>query len=238
MNLWASFLRKNAKQFFLDYHPEVATWRVVSWNFDLKEPGQRNWTVEGVKTSHRSMKWSQDSSQKTCLSLDGGFLIRKKKLRPSPELKEMMNLAIHSTLKFSLEDNHSFLLSPVTGVTAVDFQNENRALKWLEATLGTVTRALDKTVGQQDLILTAAFFSGIEPQSRERVLRLLVFNLDISCYFKEDFTLQIIIFDDKNLGQGESKNPVFNQIIKVTKAQFYDEIGKLVHRIAMVGEIK
>ncbi len=37
----------------------------------------------------------------------------------------------------------------------------------------------------------------------------------IVCYFQRDFTLQIAIFNDKDLGQGHSKTPSFHQIIKV-----------------------
>ena len=62
--------------------------------------------------------------------------------------------------------------------------------------------------------------------------------MDIFCYFQNDMSLQIAIFDDKNQGHGSAKTASFQQIIKVTKPQIYDEKVKLVHRIAMVGEIR
>jgi hypothetical protein len=149
-----------------------------------------------------------------------------------------MNLSIHSTLKYSMEINHEFMTTPVSGATTLDFQSEARALQWIQASFGTLTRALDNFTQRSDLILTAAVFSGIVPDSGENVLRILAFNLDIFFYMKQDLSLQIVIFDDKNMGQGGAKTPTFQQQIKVTKPQFYDEIVKLVHRIAMVGEIK
>jgi hypothetical protein len=148
-----------------------------------------------------------------------------------------MNLSIHSTLKYGLEQNHEFMVTPVTGATTLDIQNETRALQWIEATFGTLNRALDNMKKNPDQVLTAACFSGKVPESGEEVLRVIAFNLDIFYYLRPDFTLQIVVFDDKNLGHGQAKTPTFQQIIKVTKPQFYDEIIKLLHHLAQVGEI-
>ncbi len=166
-------------------------------------------------------------------------LIRKRRIPASDkEFCELMNLSLHSTIKQSLEIHHDFVRSPVSGATTLDYQNEARALQWMQASFGTLTRALDQLNARPELILTAALFSGLEPQTGRNVLRILAFNLDIFCYFQEDLSLQIAVFDDKNLGHGGAKSPSFQQIIKVTKPQIYDEIGKLVHRIATVGEIR
>ena len=111
-----------------------------------------------------------------------------------------MNICLHSTLKYGLESNHEFLLTPVSGATSADYQNEARALQWIQASFATLVKALDQFKNRPDLILTAAVFSGIEPASGLSVLRIMAFNLDIFCYFQEDLSLQIAIFDDKNLG--------------------------------------
>ncbi len=88
------------------------------------------------------------------------------------------------------------------------------------------------------MILTAAFFSGLEASSEDKVLRLIAFNLDILFYFQKDGSMRILVFDDKNMGHGQARNPSFQQIIKVTKPQFYDEIIRLIHEVATVGELK
>ena len=88
------------------------------------------------------------------------------------------------------------------------------------------------------MILTGAFFSGLEPSTGDRVLRLIAFNLDVLFYFQKDDSMRILVFDDKNMGHGQSKNPSFQQIIKVTKPQFYDEMIRLTHEVATVGELK
>ena len=229
---------KDPRQLFLDFTPLDSSWRVVSWNFDLKNPNERLWTLEVVKSETESIEWLRHENEEVKF-FKNDRLVRKRRVPPArDEYKELMNLCLHSTLKVSLESNHEFLLTPVSGVTTADYQNEARALQWIQASFGTLMRALDKFEGRPDLILTAAVFSGLEPQTNMNVLRIMAFNLDIFCYFQADLTLQIAVFDDKNLGHGGAKTPSFQQIIKVTKPQIYDEIVKLVHRIATVGEIR
>jgi hypothetical protein len=232
------FLGNDPRTLFLDYTPVNSQWRVVGWNFDLKDPKERQWTLEVEKPEQESIEWTRGTEESVRFFKNGKLLRKRRIPKDKKEFKELMNLCLHSTVKYSLDSNHEFLLTPVSGANATDYQNEARALQWLQASFGTLTRALDQFPGRDDLILTAAVFSGIEPSTGKNVLRIMAFNLDIFCYFQEDLTLQIAVFDDKNLGQGGSKTPSFQQIIKVTKPQIYDEIVKLVHRIAIVGEIR
>lgn len=232
------FLGKDPRTLFLNFSPTSSTWRVVSWNFDLKNLKDRQWVVEVYKAEPESIQWSRDSIESVQF-FKNKKLIRKRRI-PSDkkEFQDLMNLCIHSTLKMSLESNHEFMLSPVSGATTADYQNETKALLWIQASFGTIMRSLDQLTDHPELILTAAVFSGSEPESGQNVLRIIVFNMDIFCYFQNDHSLQIAIFDDKNQGQGSANSASFHQIIKVTKPQIYDEIVKLVHRIAMVGEIR
>jgi hypothetical protein len=238
MSMWSRLFGKDPKELFLNYNPHESHWRVVSWNFDLELPEQRLWVIEIDGEKKNIIQWERNSHEEVRF-FNGDELLRKRRIPPhDQELKTLMNLAIHSTLKFSLEENHKFMITPVAGATTLDMQNESKALLWIQASFGTLTRALDKIENDHSMILTAAFFSGKVPESDEEVLRLIAFNLDIFFYFRADSSLQIVIFDDKAMGHGKSQTPSFQQIIKVTKPQFYDEIVKLVHRLAIVGEIK
>lgn len=228
---------KNPRSLFLEFVPQDSTWQVVSWNFDLKDLSSRLWTVEIHKNGIQRIDWEKKDQHELKFFKGEKLLCHKKNAEKNRENIEMMNLAFHSTLKYSLESHHEFLLSPVIGATTADYQSEAKALLWIQASFGTLQRALDQFAKRSDLILSAAVFSGIEPGSGLRVLRILAFNLDIFCYFQNDLSLQIAVFDDKNLGHGGAKTPSFQQIIKVTKPQIYDEIVKLVHRIATVGEV-
>lgn len=235
MSLWSQFFGKDPKELFLSYDPHGSHWKVVSWNFDLEKSGDRRWALEVHKDKKLSILWDLNE----VAFFEDDRILRKRRLPPNPdEIKALMNLSIHSTLKAALEENHEFMVTPVPGATAIDIQNETRYLQWIQATFGTLTRALDRVQREPSLIVTAAFFNGLEPETQERVLRLVAFNLDIFFYMKADQTLQILVFDDKGQGHGASKTPTFQQIIKVTKPQFYDEIVKLVHRLAVVGEVK
>lgn len=239
MSLFDSFFPKDPKELFLDFTPVGATWSVVSWNFDLKDPSHRQWTLEVFKKEEQeSIEWEKNSSEEVRF-FKAHRLVRKRRIPQSQlELRDLMNLCIHSTLKEAVESHHEFLLTPVSGATTMDFQNEFKAKQWLDASLGTLGRALDQFDTRQDLVLTGAIFSGLEPDTQRKVLRVLIFNLDIFLYFENDFSLRVVVFDDKNTGPGSAKSPSFQQIIKVTKPQIYDEIIKLVHQIATVGEIR
>lgn len=236
MSFWGHF-GKDPKDLFIEFHPQDSFWRVVTWNFDLPDPSLRKWTIEVHGDKEKIIHWDQDKIHEVRF-FENKKIIRKRKFPDHvDQTRQLMNLAIHSTVKYGLETNHEFMVTPVSGATAIDIQNETRALQWIQATFGTLSRALQNLKSNPELILTAAFFSGKAPDTSEQVLRVIAFNLDIFFYMREDQTLQIVVFDDKNLGHGQSKSPTFQQIIKVTKPQFYDEITKLLHQLAHVGEI-
>jgi hypothetical protein len=236
MNFWRRFFKKS-KEYFLEFTLVNTTWRVVTWNFDFDLSHGRQWSVETHGDRTMLIRWTLEKYPLVEF-IRNKKLIQKEKLKDdSSSLKDLMNIALHSTIQHSLELNKSFMLIPVSGATSLDIQNEARALQWIQATFGTLLRSLDGFQTNKDLILTGAFFSGKVPQTQENVLRVIAFNLDIFYYFRPDHTLHIVIFDDKNYGHGTTKNPSFQQIIKVTKPQFYDEIIKLIIKLAKVGEI-
>jgi hypothetical protein len=236
MNLWKIF-RKNPQELFFDFNPQESHWRTVSWNFDLDDKTRRSWKIEIHGSKIFNIQWKIKSHDELYF-LDGKKIILMEQItQKNGNLRDLMNLSIHSTVKYGIEKNYEFILAPVSEGTAGDVQTEMKSLLWIQASFGTLSRALENVKNKSDLLLTASFFSGIVPDTKEDVLRLIAFNLDIFYYFRPDKTLQIVVFDDKDNGHGKSKTPVFQQIIKVTKPQFYDEITKLLFQIAQVGEI-
>ncbi len=236
---WNPFGGPDPKDLFLQFTPLDTKWRVVTWNFELEYNVLKEWTVEAHKTHKEVIKWTEGKKATELRFYQDDRIQRKRKISSAAlELADLMNLSLHSTLKYSLDLNHPFMLEPVSGATTLDFQNEARALQWIQVSFGAVMKALDRLEQDSSLVLTAAFFSGVVPDTGENILRLIAFNLDIFFYMREDSSLQIVVFNDKDMGHGGSKTPSFQQIIKVTKPQFYDEITKLTHRLAQVGEIK
>jgi hypothetical protein len=232
------FFGNDPKDLFLSFTPQGSTWRVVSWNFDLQHPIRRRWTLEVQAASSTVIDWTVGQKSEVRFFKNKKNLLKKRFLKEEQDYRDLMNLSIHSTLKYSIEQHTEFMRLPVTGVTAADVQEEFRALQWIQASLGTLSRALEGLVNNPQLILTAAAFSGKAPGTGEEVLRIIAFNLDIFYYFREDRSLQVVVFDDKNQGHGNAHAPVFQRTIKVTKPQFYDEIIKLLHQLASVGEIR
>lgn len=238
MNFWHKLWSQNPRDIFLKFSPEGAEFISVSWNFDLKDSSERQWMVELHKGHKDTIQWKKNKGEELSLFRDEKLKNFSKIKSERAESVAFMNIALHSAIKEGLEKEKEFMLTPVSGVTTMDFQNETRALQWIQASFGTLTRVLDKMQNDPSLIFTAAFFAGVNPETRERVVRLIAFNLDVLYYLRDDQSLQVIVFDDKNMGHGKSTAPTYQQIIKVTKPQFYDEIVKLTNQLARVGEIK
>lgn len=238
MNLWQRLRARNPKELFLEFSPKEASFYSVSWNFDLKDPTHRQWLIELHRAKKEVIQWKKAGRDELSF-FKGDKLSSIAKLGSQrQEAAALMNISIHSTLKHALESHQEFMLAPVSGATTMDFQNEQKSLQWIQASFGTLTRVLAKVSEDPSLILTAAFFAGTTPESDEKVVRLIAFNLDILYYLRPDNSLQIIVFDDKNLGHGGASAPTFQQTIKVTKPQFYDEIVKLTNQLAHAGELK
>lgn len=237
MNIWKYF-RSNPEKIFLNFTPINSHWRIVSWNFDMETGLKRKMAYEVHYPDFVSAVHWETSESIKLRAFKNQKCSHEIKLNSPNEFIPHMNLAIHSLLKFSLEANYAVIRSPVSGATTQDMQNELKGLQWIQASFTVLTKALSQVSNNKDLILSGACYSGIVPQTNENVLRLIIFNLDIFYYFREDQSLQVVVYDDRNFGHGESKVPAFMQIIKVTKPQFYDEIIKLLQLVASVGELR
>ncbi len=238
VSLWRVFKGQDPKELFLKFNPHGSVFSSVAWNFDLKNHGERRYLVEIQKAKKETIDWHRSQNEGVMFLEDGRVILKRRIPSEREEFLQLMNLAIHGTIKAELDKHKDFVMTPVSGVTTLDFDAEGKALQWIQASFGTLSRALKRFKDDPSLIPTAALFSGIEPTTGENVLRLIAFNLDIIFYFQKDESMRILVYDDKNMGHGEARNPSFQQIIKVTKPQFYDEIIKLTHEVATVGELK
>ena len=238
MSFWDKFRGPDPKQLFLNFDPHGSSFSSVTWNFDLKAIGERRYMVEVHKDKKETIDWHRSNREEVSFLHDGKLLRKRRIPEDRNELVQLMSLTVHATIIAALEEHKELVTRPVSGATTLDYESENRALQWIQVSFGTLSRALKKIKDDPTMIMTGAFFSGLEPETNERVLRLIAFNLDVIFYFQKDDSMRILVFDDKNLGHGQSRNPSFQQIIKVTKPQFYDEIIKLTHEVATVGELK
>lgn len=238
MTFWRWFSSKTNKELFLEFSPQDGDYYSVSWNFDLAEPSHRQWVIEILGKEKIGIQWVKKAKESLRFFRNDKVIGEGQLNSGRAEASSLMNLALHATLKNALEVHQQFMLAPVSGATTDDFQSEARALQWIQASFGTLSRVLKKFSEDPSLIFTAACFSGTVPETGEKVIRLIAFNLDVLYYLREDHSLQIVVFDDKNMGHGKSKAPTFQQTIKVTKPQFYDEIVKLTHQLAQVGELR
>ena len=158
MSFLGYFFGQDPREFFLKFTPEGSSWNIVTWNFDLKNPKDRQWTVEVLKHKSELILWGK-SLHESVSFFENTNLIRKRRVsKRQLDLKVLMNLSIHSTLKHSLEKNHEFMTAPVSGAITSDMQTEARYLQWIQASFGMLIRALDNMKNSPDQILTASFF--------------------------------------------------------------------------------
>jgi hypothetical protein len=238
MSFWGIFRASDPREYFLKFDPDGSIFSSVTWNFDLTTVGERRFMVEILKEKKETIDWFRNRVEEVRFVGDGKISCKRRIPSQRNEYVQLMNLAMHGAIISGIESHKEFVVTPVTGATTLDYESEAKALLWIQASFGTLSRALKKMKNEEGMILTAAFFSGLEPASEDKVLRLIAFNLDIIFYFQKDGSMRILVFDDKNMGHGQARNPSFQQIIKVTKPQFYDEIIKLIHEVATVGELK
>ena len=228
MNFLSRFFT-DPKDLFKQLPVNHSEWTVLTWNWDLHDVSERRRTLELNNEHHYQVALNKEEL----------IFVQDKKVKAFPfkdekEIKDRFNLACHLSVKHSLESTQSFMRKTMEG----DLNEETRTLQWLQASFKTLEGALKRVEENPDLILTAAFFSGINPELKQQVLRLICFNLDINFFMQEDGLLRIVVFDDKNLGHGSQKTANLNQIIRLTKPLFYDEITKLLNQLTTVGEVR
>lgn len=221
---------KGPKDQFAHLPVQSSVWTMLSWNWDLKKSNDRNVMLELSDRNQFQVVWNNtelvfSKDQK----ITGAFSHKR-----SQELKDLFNLASHMAIKASIESHYDFMRQTSEG----DLNAETRSLQWIQASFRTLQGALDQVVQNPEMVLVSAFFSGVNPEIGQRLLRLVCFNLDINYFMLEDGSLRIVVFNDKNLGHGEEKEPSFNQIIRLTKPLFYDEMIKLLQQVSSVGEIR
>ena len=73
------FFGKDPRTLFLEFSPQGSTWNVVSWNFDLKKPTDRLWTIEVHKQESESIEWSRTSVEEVKF-FKAEKLIRKRRV--------------------------------------------------------------------------------------------------------------------------------------------------------------
>lgn len=229
------------KDSLLELHPDDFTWRVVSFSFEPNNYELRHTKIQlQDKNGWWLIQFPHSPNSTHPLVMTSQFDDKKKTWIPSelvPEDKKFLNLFLHETVRTSMDEIQDFMRAPVSGVTSSDYQNEAQFLKWFEVSLGVLDKALDKFAKDPHLVMTACFFAGQRVENQERLIRLIIFNLDIFFYLQEDNCLRVMVFDDKDKGHGQTSRPTFQQIIKVTKPQFYDQMVLILQKMTQHGEI-
>jgi hypothetical protein len=152
-------------------------------------------------------------------------------------LKEipLLFLCMHNEIEKKIDQFKPQALSMGQGVTTQDLQNESRSLVWLQTSLRVLKAALDKCEKDPSLAFQGFLQLSTHPFFQ---IRLIIFNLDLTLFFHEDQSLEVIIFDDKSKRHGEELTPSLKTTIKSLKAPFLNELIPLMSQWMKVASHK
>lgn len=123
-------------------------------------------------------------------------------------------------------------LTPVLGQTATSLQSEGRGLQWLQATFKVLEGALASCKKNPDQLVIAQF------QFDAGKLRLQCFNLDLTVVFRDDQSMAVVVFDDKNHGAGSAQTPSLEAEFATLKPAVLDELIKISAAILGAAEAR
>lgn len=140
----------------------------------------------------------------------------------NPKMFSPLWLFTHLCLKESFAPLKVNSLSPVSGQTSASLQEESRGLQWIQTSFRVLEAALQNCGKNFDQMIVAGF------KASHNSLSLQIFNLDINVIFNIDGIMSVIIFDDKNHGQGSAKTPSLEVGFATLKPAVLDELIKIV----------
>ena len=113
---------------------------------------------------------------------------------------------------------------------------ESRALNWLQTSLRVLVAALESCEKDPTKLIQAKLFMGSGADAQRPLLRLVIFNLDISLAFSDDGVAGLVVFDDKN--RRDSQHPVLEARFHTLKPPVLDELIKVLAQLMRALEAR
>lgn len=231
------FLNKRPQKWLNRFPPQECEWLAVSmsrnqyldyWpNLQLearREQAELRLCLGSKKNETRFDLWVDKQHQK------GALLAEKDKA-----LGEIL-FYTHASFEAALDRLKTRVLQ-YASVTTPQLTDEGRALQWIEASMQVLLKAVAACESDASKVVTASFFIGKKASADAPLFRAVVFNLDITCAFDADGTMGVVIFDDKNLGQGSAQMPVLEARFAGLKPAVLDQLIKLCAQVMKSHEV-
>ena len=229
---WRVFFPPTPESLLKDIRVHELTLAQISINMRAYENFLPNVRLELRDSHHHTLAFGRDGkAARWDLWFDGTWIGGK--FGPSkPKFFASMWLFTHLTLKEALNLYKEKSLQPVSGLTATNLQEESRALQWLQTSFKVLEGALESCRKNSGQLVVANF--KMDPNS----FHLQCFNLDITIVFREEGFMSVVVFDDKNQGQGSAQNPSLLADFATLKPAVLDEFIKLSSLILRASEAR
>lgn len=202
------FLKKdqteNINQFFTELHDVVETnsanWMALAINDRMiKESLLTKELVFYTKDNHVKKSFSLQLADKnqalytklikgTTTLVESDIEVERNVKRQVKHLVENYMLKQFDFFKTQMNNSE---FSPL------QLENEEKALEWIRVSFEVLKKGIIESITNSEFLFQAKIFAGINPQTKEREIRIINFNLDMTLVLLSNNNLRVIIYNRK-----------------------------------------
>lgn len=106
----------------------------------------------------------------------------------------------------------------------LQIENEEKALEWIRVSFEVLKKGIIESVTNSEFLFQAKIFAGINPQTKEREIRIINFNLDMTLILLSNNNLRVIIYNRKPGIEQKDLKPSLIGDYSFRKREIFDHI--------------
>lgn len=106
----------------------------------------------------------------------------------------------------------------------LQIENEEKALEWIRVSFEVLKKGIIESVTNPEFLFQAKIFAGINPQTKEREIRIINFNLDMTLILLSNNNLRVIIYNRKPGISSKDLKPSLIGDYSFRKREIFDHI--------------
>lgn len=103
-------------------------------------------------------------------------------------------------------------------------ENEEKALEWIRVSFEVLKKAIIESITNEDFLFQCKIFAGTNPQTKQKEIRIITFNLDITLILLENNNLRVIIYNNKPGIDPKTIKPSLIGDYSLRKREIFDHI--------------
>ena len=109
-----------------------------------------------------------------------------------------------------------------------DISQNEKGLEWMRVSFKILEKAILETLTNSQFLFQATLFLGENPKTKNREIRLIIFNLDVQFILLKYGFLRVKIFNDKEGVFGNSKKAALEGDFNFRKKEMLDQLIQLI----------